>query len=285
STSPVPTVGLVRAENVTNYCELIRSFGQLSVELIDLAQCVFVASGAQSAASHYPLKPLQANSNHAATHQRQRQYLYCAQQLIQDTQTLFSLNRTVIDRSIILLLSASKASMRHAECEMARANRDSVLVQIRAAVNVILALIKLMIFYDPNSIYITGPNSIVSSRNAGQLAATANNSSDNSGSTNINEIRLLTRLNKLQREQQQQQPHTHGLNSSLVPLASSTSNFKKPAQASYYGINQATPHQPTSVMPTANVDIGLQMLEYFVNGPNGTPTALDAIVELQPESV
>ncbi|KAG8194925.1 hypothetical protein JTE90_021386 [Oedothorax gibbosus] len=103
------SISLNRLENVANFTEFVKAFSQFGTEMVEMAN-------------------LMSRSQNDQNNERRRAQMAGA--------------RTVLDRSTVLLLTASKACLRHPDCDTARENRDSVFLQMRRSMDVIHGVVK-----------------------------------------------------------------------------------------------------------------------------------------------
>ncbi|KAG5873281.1 hypothetical protein JTB14_020550 [Gonioctena quinquepunctata] len=95
---------LDRLESVNNFTEFVKAFSQFGAEMVELA--------------HYT-----GDRQNDLKDERRRAQMAAARQ--------------VLERSTMMLLTSSKASLRHPDCPSARENRDTVFCQMRRAMDLI----------------------------------------------------------------------------------------------------------------------------------------------------
>ncbi|XP_076372930.1 alpha-catulin-like [Tachypleus tridentatus] len=98
-----------RLENVSNFTEFVKAFSLVGTEMVELA-C------------------LSGDRQHDVRDERRRSQMKAARQILQ--------------RSTMMLLTSSKACLRHPDCETARENRDTVFLQMRRAIDLIHCVVK-----------------------------------------------------------------------------------------------------------------------------------------------
>ncbi|XP_050691907.1 alpha-catulin-like isoform X3 [Eriocheir sinensis] len=103
------THSLSRLESVTNFTEFVKAFSHFGAEMVELAHL----TGDRAA----DLKDERRRAQMAAA-------------------------RQVLDRSTMMLLTASKVCLRHPECLTSRENRDTVFCQMRRAMDLIHYVVK-----------------------------------------------------------------------------------------------------------------------------------------------
>ncbi|CAL1271925.1 unnamed protein product [Larinioides sclopetarius] len=103
------SISLNRLENVANFTEFVKAFSQFGTEMVEMAN-------------------LMNRSQNDVNNERRRAQMAAARQ--------------VLERSTVLLLTASKACLRHPDCDSARENRDTVFLQMRRSMDVIHHVIK-----------------------------------------------------------------------------------------------------------------------------------------------
>ncbi|CAH1105482.1 unnamed protein product [Psylliodes chrysocephalus] len=100
---------LDRLESVNNFTEFVKAFSQFGAEMVELAH-------------------LTGDRQNDLKDERRRAQMAAARQ--------------VLERSTMMLLTASKTSLRHPECTSARENRDTVFCQMRRAMDLIHYVVK-----------------------------------------------------------------------------------------------------------------------------------------------
>ncbi|XP_054277543.1 alpha-catulin isoform X2 [Macrosteles quadrilineatus] len=100
---------LGRLENVSNFTEFVKAFSQFGAEMVELAH-------------------LTGNRQNDMKDERRRAQMAAARQ--------------VLDRSTMLLLTSSKACLRHPDSSSSRENRDTVFCQMRRAMDLIHYVVK-----------------------------------------------------------------------------------------------------------------------------------------------
>ncbi|XP_054711604.1 alpha-catulin-like [Uloborus diversus] len=103
------SISLNRLENVANFTEFVKAFSQFGTEMVEMAS-------------------LMSRGQNDVNNERRRAQMAAARQ--------------VLERSTVLLLTASKACLRHPDCDTARENRDTVFLQMRRSMDVIHYVIK-----------------------------------------------------------------------------------------------------------------------------------------------
>ncbi|RWS29502.1 alpha-catulin-like protein [Leptotrombidium deliense] len=97
------------AENVANFTEFVKAFSQFGSEMVELAH-------------------LTGDRQNDLKGERRRAQMAAARQ--------------ILERSTMMLLTSSKACLRHPDCDTARENRDAVFTQMRRAMNLIHFVVK-----------------------------------------------------------------------------------------------------------------------------------------------
>ncbi|XP_049816325.1 alpha-catulin [Schistocerca nitens] len=100
---------LGRLEGVTNFTEFVKAFSQFGAEMVELAH-------------------LTGDRQNDLKDERRRAQMAAARQ--------------VLERSTMMLLTSSKACLRHPDCPSARENRDTVFCQMRRAMDLIHYVVK-----------------------------------------------------------------------------------------------------------------------------------------------
>lgn len=254
-------------------------------------------------------------------------------------------HRLIIDRSILLLLSTSKCCLRleasrgHSDClRSLEARRQSILVQIRASISVILAIVKCSVFSssEPASPHVVSASSSSSSsafscRPAGAYASSSPDAdqwlraadlhetlwqSGGSGSSSTNHNNVFASLRgasagapsqprQLDDELEQQDYYLRYLAAVACQSPSPPLPLPRPQLGGGGQLNsrRLTPRQtgaaaklnPNQQQPTNNNSSGpdkpqmdgaaarqpLQIMHYFLRTWSGTPSAHDAINNLQ----
>ncbi|KAL1427881.1 hypothetical protein MTO96_003212 [Rhipicephalus appendiculatus] len=103
------SISLNRLENVANFTEFVKAFSQFGTEMVELAH-------------------LTGDRQNDMKDEKRRAQMASA--------------RMILERSTMLLLTASKACLRHPECETARENRDTVFLQMRRAMDLVHFVVK-----------------------------------------------------------------------------------------------------------------------------------------------
>nr|XP_042908338.1 alpha-catulin [Parasteatoda tepidariorum] len=103
------SISLNRLENVANFTEFVKAFSQFGTEMVEMAN-------------------LMSRCQNDINNERRRAQMAAARQ--------------VLERSTALLLTASKACLRHPDCDTARENRDTVFLQMRRSMDVIHFVVK-----------------------------------------------------------------------------------------------------------------------------------------------
>lgn len=103
------SISLNRLENVANFTEFVKAFSQFGTEMVELAH-------------------LTGDRQNDMKDDKRRAQMASA--------------RMVLERSTMMLLTASKACLRHPECETARENRDTVFLQMRRAMDLVHFVVK-----------------------------------------------------------------------------------------------------------------------------------------------
>lgn len=103
------SISLNRLENVANFTEFVKAFSQFGSEMVELAH-------------------LTGDRQNDMKDDKRRAQMASA--------------RLILERSTMMLLTASKACLRHPECETARENRDTVFLQMRRAMDLIHFVVK-----------------------------------------------------------------------------------------------------------------------------------------------
>ncbi|XP_013780387.1 alpha-catulin-like [Limulus polyphemus] len=103
------SISLNRLENVANFTEFVKAFSQFGTEMVELAH-------------------LSGDRQNDLKDERRRAQMAAARQ--------------ILERSTMMLLTSSKACLRHPECETARENRDTVFLQMRRAMDLIHFVVK-----------------------------------------------------------------------------------------------------------------------------------------------
>ncbi|XP_054933389.1 alpha-catulin isoform X2 [Dermacentor andersoni] len=103
------SISLNRLENVANFTEFVKAFSQFGTEMVELAH-------------------LTGDRQNDMKDDKRRAQMASA--------------RMILERSTMLLLTASKACLRHPECETARENRDTVFLQMRRAMDLVHFVVK-----------------------------------------------------------------------------------------------------------------------------------------------
>ncbi|XP_067628448.1 alpha-catulin [Eurosta solidaginis] len=107
---------LRRLESVVNFTEFVRAYSLFGIEMIELAYLI-------------------RNQQNNIKEERRRAQMFSAKQ--------------ILEHSISILLSSSKASLLHYDCMIAKENRDTVFCQIRRAMDLIHFVVKDCIFESP----------------------------------------------------------------------------------------------------------------------------------------
>ncbi|XP_015117019.1 alpha-catulin isoform X2 [Diachasma alloeum] len=100
---------LGRLESVSNFTEFVKAFSQFGAEMVELAH-------------------LTGDRQNDLKDERRRAQMAAARQ--------------VLERSTMMLLTSSKACLRHPECPSAKENRDTVFCQMRRAMDLIHYVVK-----------------------------------------------------------------------------------------------------------------------------------------------
>ncbi|XP_011309733.1 alpha-catulin isoform X2 [Fopius arisanus] len=100
---------LGRLEGVSNFTEFVKAFSQFGAEMVELAH-------------------LTGDRQNDLKDERRRAQMAAARQ--------------VLERSTMMLLTSSKACLRHPECRSARENRDTIFCQMRRAMDLIHYVVK-----------------------------------------------------------------------------------------------------------------------------------------------
>ncbi|CAG5108924.1 Similar to Ctnnal1: Alpha-catulin (Mus musculus) [Cotesia congregata] len=100
---------LGRLESVSNFTEFVKAFSQFGAEMVELAH-------------------LTGDRQNDLKDERRRAQMAAARQ--------------VLERSTMMLLTSSKACLRHPECTSAKENRDTVFCQMRRAMDLIHYVVK-----------------------------------------------------------------------------------------------------------------------------------------------
>ncbi|XP_067120821.1 alpha-catulin-like isoform X1 [Centruroides vittatus] len=103
------SISLNRLENVANFTEFVKAFSHFGAEMVELAR-------------------LTSHKQNVLKDERQHSQMIVTKKLL--------------DRSAMMLLTSSKACLRHPDCETARENRDTVFIQIRRAIDLIHFIVK-----------------------------------------------------------------------------------------------------------------------------------------------
>lgn len=103
------SISLNRLENVANFTEFVKAFSQFGTEMVELAH-------------------LTGDRQNDMKDEKRRAQMSSA--------------RMILERSTMMLLTASKACLRHPECETARENRDTVFLQMRRAMDLVHFVVK-----------------------------------------------------------------------------------------------------------------------------------------------
>ncbi|XP_053964147.1 alpha-catulin isoform X2 [Anastrepha ludens] len=104
---------LRKLESVVNFTEFVRAYSLFGIEMIELAYLI-------------------RNQQNNIKEERRRAQMFSAKQ--------------ILEHSISILLSSSKASLLHYDCMLAKENRDTVFCQIRRAMDLIHFVVKDCIF-------------------------------------------------------------------------------------------------------------------------------------------
>ncbi|XP_022242430.1 alpha-catulin-like isoform X1 [Limulus polyphemus] len=103
------SISMNRLENVTNFTEFVKAFSLIGTEMVELASVM-------------------GDRQHDVRDERRRSQMKVARQILL--------------RSTMMLLTSSKACLRHPDCETVRENRDTVFLQMRRAIDLIHCVIK-----------------------------------------------------------------------------------------------------------------------------------------------
>ncbi|CAG2165602.1 unnamed protein product [Oppiella nova] len=117
------SISLNRLENVANFTEFVKAFSQFGTEMVELAHLTGDRQNIGSAVNF-----IKYNMKTDLKDERRRAQMSCARQ--------------ILERSTMMLLTSSKACLRHPDCDTARENRDTVFLQMRRAMDLIHMVVK-----------------------------------------------------------------------------------------------------------------------------------------------